>query len=109
MQAAASWEISCPVVADLVWSEIDDPDHLQRAREDRSGRSCSSRGRTPGPVRVGIGAPRVNRRSPRPPGLHRRGIAGKLTLVGDPAADYGAYIYESQTHTLNRRCLLSRP
>lgn len=25
--------IRCPVVPDLVWSEIDDPDHLQRARE----------------------------------------------------------------------------
>jgi 2-aminoethylphosphonate-pyruvate transaminase len=34
VQAAASWEISCPVVADLVWSEIDDPAHLQRAREE---------------------------------------------------------------------------
>jgi len=30
--AAQSWEISCPVVADLVWAEIDDPDHLERAR-----------------------------------------------------------------------------
>ncbi len=25
--------IHCPVVPDLAWSEIDDPDHLQRARE----------------------------------------------------------------------------
>ena len=31
--AAARRSIHCPVVADLVWSEIDDPDHLQRARE----------------------------------------------------------------------------
>jgi len=31
--AAARRSIRCPVVADLVWSEIDDPDHLQRARE----------------------------------------------------------------------------
>jgi 2-aminoethylphosphonate-pyruvate transaminase len=31
--AAARRPICCPVVADLVWSEIDDPDHLQRARE----------------------------------------------------------------------------
>ncbi len=31
--AAAQRLIRCPVVADLVWSEIDDPHHLQRARE----------------------------------------------------------------------------
>ena len=30
--AAQSREISCPVVSDLVWGEIDDPDHLERAR-----------------------------------------------------------------------------
>ncbi len=29
--AARSWEIACPVVADLVWAEIDDPAHLERA------------------------------------------------------------------------------
>lgn len=28
--AAHSWEIHCPVVPDLIWSEIDDPAHLQR-------------------------------------------------------------------------------
>jgi choline kinase len=31
--AAQSWEIACPVVSDLIWTEIDDPDHLERARE----------------------------------------------------------------------------
>jgi len=31
--AAARRPIRCPVVTDLVWSEIDDPAHLQRARE----------------------------------------------------------------------------
>jgi len=31
--AAAEHRIACPVVADLVWAEIDDPAHLQRARE----------------------------------------------------------------------------
>jgi choline kinase len=31
--AGAHRPIHCPVVADLVWSEIDDPSHLQRARE----------------------------------------------------------------------------
>jgi len=31
--AAAHRPIRCPVVSDLIWSEIDDPDHLQRARE----------------------------------------------------------------------------
>jgi 2-aminoethylphosphonate-pyruvate transaminase len=31
--ASARRPIRCPVVADLVWSEIDDPAHLQRARE----------------------------------------------------------------------------
>lgn len=30
---AASWEIACPVVSDLVWAEIDDPGQLQRAKE----------------------------------------------------------------------------
>jgi choline kinase len=32
--AAQSWEIACPIVRDLVWAEIDDPDHLQRARNE---------------------------------------------------------------------------
>jgi len=32
--AAQSREIPCPVVADLVWAEIDDPAHLERARND---------------------------------------------------------------------------
>ena len=32
--AAQSWDIVCPVVADLVWAEIDDPDHLERARNE---------------------------------------------------------------------------
>ena len=31
--AAAERPIACPVVADLAWAEIDDPAHLQRARE----------------------------------------------------------------------------
>jgi len=31
--AAASRPIHCPVIADLIWTEIDDPGHLQRARE----------------------------------------------------------------------------
>ena len=31
--AAAERVIACPVVADLVWGEIDDPAHLRRARE----------------------------------------------------------------------------
>jgi choline kinase len=30
--AAAKWDIYCPVVPDLIWAEIDDPDHLERAR-----------------------------------------------------------------------------
>jgi len=30
--AAAERSIACPVVADLAWSEIDDPSHLERAR-----------------------------------------------------------------------------
>jgi 2-aminoethylphosphonate-pyruvate transaminase len=29
--AAHRWEISCPIVEDLVWAEIDDPAHLERA------------------------------------------------------------------------------
>lgn len=33
VEAARSWDIACPVVADLVWAEIDDPEHLRRARE----------------------------------------------------------------------------
>lgn len=32
--AAQRWEIVCPVVQDLVWAEIDDPDHLRRAQEE---------------------------------------------------------------------------
>jgi choline kinase len=32
--AARSWDIVCPVVNDLVWAEIDDPDHLERARNE---------------------------------------------------------------------------
>ncbi len=31
--AAALRPIACPVIADLAWSEIDDPGHLRRARE----------------------------------------------------------------------------
>jgi 2-aminoethylphosphonate-pyruvate transaminase len=31
-QAAASWPVDCLLVKDLLWSEIDDPAHLQRAR-----------------------------------------------------------------------------
>ncbi|NND36075.1 MAG: phosphocholine cytidylyltransferase family protein [Gammaproteobacteria bacterium] len=31
--AAAERRIACPVVPDLAWAEIDDPDHLQRARD----------------------------------------------------------------------------
>jgi len=31
--AGARRPIRCPVIPDLIWSEIDDPDHLQRARE----------------------------------------------------------------------------
>ncbi len=31
--AAQNWEIFCPVLNDLVWGEIDDPDHLRRANE----------------------------------------------------------------------------
>ena len=31
--AAANWDIACPVVPDLLWAEIDDAAHLQRARE----------------------------------------------------------------------------
>jgi choline kinase len=31
--AGVERSIACPVVPDLVWSEIDDPDHLRRARE----------------------------------------------------------------------------
>lgn len=31
--AAALRPIACPVICDLAWSEIDDPDHLRRARE----------------------------------------------------------------------------
>jgi 2-aminoethylphosphonate-pyruvate transaminase len=34
VEAARSWDIACPVVADLVWAEIDDPEHLRRAREE---------------------------------------------------------------------------
>jgi 2-aminoethylphosphonate-pyruvate transaminase len=32
--AARSWEIACPVISDLVWAEIDDPAHLERARTE---------------------------------------------------------------------------
>lgn len=32
--AAQGWEISCPVVKDLVWAEIDDPAHLARAQAE---------------------------------------------------------------------------
>jgi len=32
--AAQSWEIPCPVISDLVWAEIDDPAHLERARNE---------------------------------------------------------------------------
>jgi len=31
--AAQTWDIFCPVVADLAWGEIDDPGHLRRVRE----------------------------------------------------------------------------
>jgi choline kinase len=31
--AAAQRHIPCPLVEDLIWSEIDDPEHLRRARE----------------------------------------------------------------------------
>lgn len=31
--AAAERDIACPLIADLVWTEIDDPRHLRRARE----------------------------------------------------------------------------
>ena len=31
--AAQKWAIACPVVNDLIWTEIDDPDHLQRAKD----------------------------------------------------------------------------
>ena len=31
--AATQRQIPCPLVADLIWSEIDDPEHLRRARE----------------------------------------------------------------------------
>ncbi len=34
VEAAQSWEIACPVVADLIWTEIDDPAHLERARKE---------------------------------------------------------------------------
>jgi choline kinase len=34
VDAARSWEIACPVVSDLVWGEIDDPAHLERARKE---------------------------------------------------------------------------
>lgn len=33
VEAAAKWEIFCPVIADLAWAEIDDPSHLKRARD----------------------------------------------------------------------------
>lgn len=32
--AAQSREIVCPVVSDLVWAEIDDPGHLERAKKE---------------------------------------------------------------------------
>jgi 2-aminoethylphosphonate-pyruvate transaminase len=32
--AAARWDIACPVINDLIWAEIDDPEHLRRAQED---------------------------------------------------------------------------
>jgi choline kinase len=32
--AAQRWDIVCPVVQDLIWAEIDDPDHLERARTE---------------------------------------------------------------------------
>jgi choline kinase len=32
--AARSWDIVCPVVQDLIWAEIDDPSHLERARTE---------------------------------------------------------------------------
>jgi choline kinase len=32
--AAQRWDIACPVVQDLIWAEIDDPDHLERARTE---------------------------------------------------------------------------
>jgi choline kinase len=32
--AARSWDIVCPVAQDLVWAEIDDPAHLERARTE---------------------------------------------------------------------------
>ncbi|MDH3751518.1 MAG: phosphocholine cytidylyltransferase family protein, partial [Gammaproteobacteria bacterium] len=31
--AAAERKIACPLVPDLAWSEIDDPEHLRRARD----------------------------------------------------------------------------
>lgn len=31
--AARTWDIPCPLVPDLIWGEIDDPAHLERARE----------------------------------------------------------------------------
>jgi len=32
--AAQSWEIVCPVIADLAWAEIDDPAHMERAKNE---------------------------------------------------------------------------
>jgi choline kinase len=32
--AAQERDIACPLIADLVWAEIDDPGHLRRAREE---------------------------------------------------------------------------
>jgi len=31
VEAAKTWPIDCPVVPDLIWGEIDDPNHLERA------------------------------------------------------------------------------
>ena len=34
LQLPAETSISCLTIDDLVWSEIDDPDHLKRAKEE---------------------------------------------------------------------------
>lgn len=31
VEAAKTWAIDCPVVPDLIWGEVDDPNHLERA------------------------------------------------------------------------------
>ena len=48
VDAAADRDIPCPLIEDLVWTEIDDPSHLQQARDEVYPEIQRRAGRKPG-------------------------------------------------------------